>query len=274
MTAPATPLETTSAMTPTDTPHGLAQRDSGHPHVALLVLQRPPYNHVDVPLMRTLADTLERLDDDPDCRAVVLAAEGRAFCAGADFHSAADADSTRDPGELYTHAMRLFDTRKPVVAAVHGAAVGAGLGLAVAADFRLTCAEARFSANFNRLGFHPGFGLSATLPRLVGEQAAALLFYTGRRIGGEESVRIGLADVLAPAEQVRQQALDLAAEIAESAPAAVQSTRATLRRGLADAVRALNRHERELQRVHFAMDDFREGVAAMAERRTPRFSGH
>jgi len=254
--------------------HAIAVLDSGHAHVALLELQRPPYNHVNVALMRELADTLERLDADPACRCVVLAAQGRAFCAGADFHSDDDAGAARDPGALYEQAMRLFRGAKPVVAAVHGAAVGAGLGLAVAADFRVTCAEARFSANFNRLGFHPGFGLSATLPRLVGAQAAGLLLYTGRRIGGEEAVRIGLADVLAPAEAVRVQALALAAEIALSAPLAVQATRATLRRGLADEVAAINRHEREVQRQHFATEDFGEGVRAMAERRPPRFAGH
>ena len=104
---------------------------------------------------------------------------------------------------------------------MHGAAVGGGLGLALVADFRVTCQEARFSANFNRLGFHPGFGLTATLPRLVGAQQAALLFYTGRRIPGDEAVRIGLADVLVPQAEVRSAAQALALEIAQSAPLAV-----------------------------------------------------
>lgn len=138
--------------------------EAGHANVALLEIRRPPYNHVNIELLNELADTLERLDQDPSVRCTVLAAEGRVFCAGADFNSNEDAGMTRDPGPLYQQAMRLFRVRKPFVAAVHGAAVGAGLGLAVAADFRVTCPEARFSANFNRLGFHPGFGLSATLP--------------------------------------------------------------------------------------------------------------
>lgn len=145
------------------------------------------------------------------------------------------------------------------------------MGLAVAADFRVTCAEARFCANFNRLGFHPGFGLSVTLPRLVGAQQAAQLFYTGRRISGEEALRIGLADVLVAADQVREAALDLAAEIAISAPLAVESTRETLRLGLADAVRSANERELAIQRVQFATEDFKEGVAAMAQRRLPSF---
>lgn len=242
--------------------------DSGAAHVALLEISRPPYNHVSVDMLRTLADTLERLDADPGVRCTVLAAEGRVFCAGADFSGGAS-----DPGALYAQAMRLFRIAKPMVAAVHGAAVGAGLGLAVAADFRVTCAEARFSANFNRLGFHPGFGLSVTLPRLVGPQQASLLLYTGRRIGGEEALRIGLADQLVAEADVRASALALAAEIAQSAPLAVTSTRATLRQGLADEVARVNAHEREVQQRHYATADFREGVRAMAERRMPQFEG-
>ncbi len=249
----------------------IASLDSGHAHVALLEIRRGPFNYVNEALLRELADHLDRLDAEADCRAVVLAAEGRAFSAGADFNGGDDDGTSRDPGPLYAQAMRLFRSAKPLVAAVHGAAVGAGLGLAVAADFRVSCAEARFSANFNRLGFHPGFGLSATLPRLVGAQQAGLLFFTGRRIGGEEALRIGLVDQLVPADEVRASALALAAEIALSAPLAVEATRATLRRGLADAVTEANRHEREVQRVQFATDDFKEGVRAMAERRAPQF---
>ncbi|RIX78127.1 enoyl-CoA hydratase/isomerase family protein [Acidovorax cavernicola] len=252
----------------------IASIESGHAHVALLEIRRGPFNYVNEALLRELADALDRLDADPDCRAVVLAAEGRAFSAGADFNGGDDAEgdgTSRDPGPLYAQAMRLFRCAKPIVAAVHGAAVGAGLGLAVAADFRVSCAEARFSANFNRLGFHPGFGLSATLPRLVGAQQAGLLFFTGRRIGGEEALRIGLVDLLVPADEVRASALALAVEIALSAPLAVEATRATLRRGLADAVTEANRHERDVQRVQFATDDFKEGVRAMAERRAPQF---
>lgn len=247
----------------------IAELESGHDHVALLEIRRGPFNYVNEDLLRELADTLDRLDADPSHRCTVLAAEGRAFSAGADFSS--DDGTDRDPGLLYEQAMRLFRNAKPVVAAVHGAAVGAGLGLAVAADFRVTCVEAKFVANFNRLGFHPGFGLSVTLPRLVGDQQAAKLFYTGRRIDGEEAVRIGLADVLVAADEVRSSALALAAEIALSAPVAVESTRATLRRGWADKVTEANRHERALQKVQFASQDFKEGVRAMAERRDPAF---
>ena len=243
-------------------------------HVGVAEICRAPNNYFDKPLIAELAAAFEEFDADPDCRSILLASEGRNFCAGADFSSPArDTVGDREGGHLYQQAVRLFRTAKPVVAAVQGAAVGGGLGLAMVADFRVASAESRFTANFNRLGFHPGFGLSITLPRAVGEQKAALLFYTGRRIGGEEAHAIGLVDVLAQQAELRQAALALATEIAESAPLAVASTRRTLRRGLAEAIEAITDHELTEQQRHFETADFAEGVKAMAERRLPRFSG-
>ena len=195
-------------------------------HVALVEIRRPPNNFFDVPLIREIATAFEALDDDADCRALVLAAQGKAFCAGANFgdSSILDREGAR-PGErapgvapLYVEGNRLFRTRKPIVAAVHGPAVGGGLGLAMVADFRVTCPEARFCANFTRLGFHPGFGLTVTLPAVIGPTKAALLFYTSRRVPGDEAHAMGLADVLVPQDQVRAAALSLAAEIAENSP--------------------------------------------------------
>uniref|UniRef100_UPI001E562026 enoyl-CoA hydratase/isomerase family protein n=1 Tax=Delftia sp. ASV31 TaxID=2795113 RepID=UPI001E562026 len=124
-----------------------------------------------------------------------------------------------------------------------------------------------------RLGFHPGFGLSLTLPRLIGAQRAATLLYTGRRIGGEEAVAMGLADELVEKEQVLARSMALAQDIAASAPLAVASTRAGLREGLAQQVAEANRRELAIQRQQFRTEDFREGVAAMAQRRTPVFHG-
>ena len=145
---------------------------------------------------------------------------------------------TLGAAHLYIEGTRLFRTKKPIVAAVHGAAVGGGLGLAMVADFRVTCAEARFSANFTRLGFHPGFGLTVTLPAVIGQTKAALMFYTSRRIAGDEAFAMGLADLLVPQEQVRSAALSLATEIAENSPLGLIATRTTLRGNLADRVRA------------------------------------
>ena len=174
---------------------------------------------------------------------------------------------------LYIEAVRLFATKKPIIAAVHGAAIGGGLGLAMVADFRVSCPEARFSANFTRLGFTPGFGLTTTLPEVIGKNNAALMFYTGRRFKGEEAYSMGLADVLVPQDQVRQAAVDLAREIAISSPLGVAEVRAVMRRDLAERVREATEHELSVQVKLRKTKDFIEGVKAMSERRDPNFTG-
>ena len=246
-------------------------------NVAIVEIRRPPHNFFDIDLVNAIADAYEALDEHPECRAIVLAAQGKNFCAGANFAggggAARDTTGESGGGHLYRHAVRIFRAKTPVVAAVQGAAVGGGLGLAVSADFRVTCPEGRFSANFTRLGFHPGFGLTTTLPDLVGPQRAALMFYTGRRIKGEEAFSWGLADALAPLDRVREAACELAREIAASAPLAVTATRATIRGDIAERVeRATDRELVEQTRLR-ATRDWQEGVTAMAERRAPNFTG-
>jgi enoyl-CoA hydratase/carnithine racemase len=174
---------------------------------------------------------------------------------------------------LYIEGNRLFRTKKPIIAAIHGAAVGGGLGLAMVADFRVTCPEARFSANFTRLGFHPGFGLTVTLPEVIGKTKAALMFYTSRRVPGEEAYAWGLADVLVPQAEVRAAALKLATEIAENSPLGLVATRNSMRGDLADRVLKATEHELTEQTHLRKTDDFKEGVKATAERRLPNFTG-
>ena len=169
--------------------------------------------------------------------------------------------------------MRLFECLKPIVGAIEGPAIGGGLGLAMVPDFRVTCPEARFAANFTRLGFHPGFGLTETLPAVIGKQNANLMFFTSRRFKGDEAHAMGLVDVLVAQEDVRGTAHALAREIAENSPLGVVETRATLREGLADRVRAATARELEIQKRLKATADFKEGVKAMAERRAPNFIG-
>ena len=243
--------------------------DIGEDHVATVEIHRPPNNFFSMRLIEEIADTFEALDAGGEARAIVLCSEGKHFCAGADFANRSDDENS---GQLYAAGVRLFRSALPIVAAVQGAAIGGGLGLALMPDFRVAAPEARFSANFARLGFHQGFGLSVTLPRLVGPQAAAEMLYTGHRVKGEEAVEMGLADKLAPIESVRDVAHELAAEIAMSAPLAVRSIRATLREGLADAVKAATDHEAIEQARLQTTADWKEGVAAMAERRTPNFT--
>lgn len=243
--------------------------------VATVTFARPPANHVSIDLLRDIADAFAAIDADPALRVSVLRSEGRVFCAGADLDPAsattpADSDFT---GALYEQAIRLFETKKPIVAAIQGAAVGAGLGLALACDFRVAAPEARFCANFVQLGFHAGFGISATLPRVIGAQRAHLMLLTARRVPGELAGDWGLADAVVPLSELDRVARELAAEIAANAPLAVQETRRTNRAGLADLIRATTAHEGARQAELRETDDFREGIAAVAARRPGNFTG-
>ena len=244
-------------------------------HVAVLEINRPPNNFVSVELMRDLADALEDIDNETWLRASVLTAAGKVFCAGADLASPTGVGGQGMQGinPLYDQAVRLFSAKKPIVAAIQGAAIGAGLGLALVADFRVVAPEARFAANFVKLGFHPGFGITHTLPRVIGLQKAQLMCLTGRRIKGEEALAWGLADEMVPLDELRAAAVTLAQEIAEAAPLAVVSTRATLRADLAQAVRNQTDHEQKEQAWLRETKDFAEGVKSVFERRPSMFTG-
>ncbi len=237
--------------------------------VATVELHRPPNNFFDVALVAALADAYEELQTGP-CRAIVLCSEGRHFCAGADLTSGTE----RTVGDLYGQAVRMFRAELPVVAALTGAAIGGGLGLALSADFRVASPESRFAANFSRLGFHHGFGLTVTLPLAVGNQSATSLLYTGRRIGGEEAHVIGLCDRLVESTaEIRDAAHAMAAELAGAAPLSVRAIRATMRQGLAERVQEATDLERSEQDRLRHTADFAEGVTASGQRREPLFKG-
>jgi enoyl-CoA hydratase/carnithine racemase len=247
-------------------------------HVTVVEIRRPPNNFLDVELIGDLATVLEQLDDDAQCRAGVLAAAGKHFCAGGNLKQRLDVEARGEKfvpsgRHIYLEARRLVETRKPIVAAVQGAAIGAGLGLAVVADFRVTCSEARFAANFTAIGFAPGFGLTYTLPRLIGQQRARELFYSGRRIPGDEAHAIGLADRLVAQDQVRAAAVAMATEIARSAPLSIQATRDMLNVEHVAAFRAATEREAFAQNILRETNDYREGVQAATDRRDPVFTG-
>jgi len=251
--------------------------DIGGDFVATVEIKRPPHNYFDAELIRDLALAFETLDEDPGCRAIMLCSEGKNFCAGAQLGGGAQSkptvEGTQPPRHLYDEAVRLFATHTPVVAAIQGAAIGGGLGLALMPDFRIAAPEARFAANFARLGLHHGFGLSVTLPDLVGGQKAMELLYTGRRLHADEAHAIGLVDRLAPLGELRATANEFAKEIAMSAPLAIRSIRETLRGDLSERIRAATDRERVEQERLQRTKDVREGVRAMGERRTPNFTG-
>ncbi|WP_375501578.1 enoyl-CoA hydratase/isomerase family protein [uncultured Jatrophihabitans sp.] len=244
----------------------------GDDYVAEVELQRPPNNFFDVPLISAIADAFITLDGEDSVRCIVLCSQGKHFCAGAYFREG-ETGPRGGSEDLYGEAVRLFQTSKPIVAAVQGGAIGGGLGLACSADFRVGAPESRFTSNFAQLGFHHGFGLTLTLPALVGRQRALELMYTGARIGGERAFQIGLLDRLVPADEIRPAARVLAREIATSAPLAVQSIRATMRGELAEAFRAATRHESTEQIRLRQTADFQEGISASAQRRAPVFQG-
>lgn len=241
--------------------------------VGLIELQRPPNNYLDETLIKSIADTFEALDNDDNCRSIVLTSAGKHFCAGAKFVTESGEANDVNAALIYKHAIRIFRITKPIVAAVQGAAIGAGLGLALTADFRVGCDESRFSANFTRLGIHPGFGLSVTLLRAIGVQQANLMLLTGRRIKGAQAEKMGLVDLLVPRVEVISAAAELAKEIADGAPLAVRSTRATMRIGLADRIALATDHELAEQTRLQLTDDYREGIQAMDARRIPEFRG-
>ena len=243
--------------------------------IATVMIDKPPINAVSVDLMRNLADALEMLDKDGATRAVVLATAGKVFCSGADLSNRTSEGPIpeRSINPLYDQAVRLFSTELPIIAAVQGAAIGAGLGLSLIADFRVAAPEARFAANFTKLGFHPGFGLTYTLPRLIGRQNAAMMFLSGERYDASEALEMGLVDDLVDLPRLLGRAQTMAATIAENAPLAVRSTRKTLRGDLPAAVRAATDHEFSEQQWLMKTDDFKEGVKAVTERRAGDFKG-
>ena len=243
-------------------------------HVAIVTFARPPVNFADLALIESIGAAFAAADADRDVRAIVLQSDGTVFCAGADLANANPVADAQAPGErnpFYVAAAQLFAVGKPVVAAVQGAAVGAGLGLALVADFRVAGPQAKFVANFVALGFHPGFGISAVLERIVGRQRALLMCLTGRRIRADEAAGWGLADTIA--DDPRATALALAREIAGGAPLAVQSTRRTMRGDLFDLVQRQTDHELAEQGWLQKTADFAEGVRAVNERRAGNFTG-
>lgn len=256
--------------------------------VALVVLDDPARrNAMSQAMGRALAGVVEELAGDDEVRAVVLTGAGAAFSAGGDLAMIEDqARAGREaPGDpcrtrnrafmrsFYGQFLSLRELPQPTIAAINGAAVGAGLALALACDLRLAAREARLALNFNRLGIHPGMGATWTLPRLVGPAHAAELLLTGRSIDGVEAERIGLVNRALPSGDLLPQALAVAAEIAACAPRPVRATRRALRAALAASLAEQLDFEAEQQALCYETADLAEGLAAARERRPPCFTG-
>ncbi len=243
--------------------------------VGWIRLNRPPHNYFDEALIRGIAESCDSFRAEASCRAIVLASRGKAFCAGGLFSAEASrpTERTGDVSQLYEYARRVYACPIPIVAAIQGPATGGGFGLALVADFRVACPEARFWANFVKLGVHPGFGISHTLPALIGGQKAARLLLTGRRLGGEEAFQWGIVDELVSREELDDAAQRFAEEIAANAPLALVSVKETLRMGGVLAFGEIVKREWLEQRRLFGTEDHREGVRAVSERRGAVFRG-
>ena len=242
--------------------------------VGIVEIQRPPHNFFDNSLINQIADAFEAFDRDDKHPRLCAVRAGQVVLRRRRFRQP-PADRR---GRERQASLQGSDPPVPLQEAERRGDPGPGdrRRPRPRADARLPRhlrRKARFAANFTRLGFHPGFSLTFTLPRLIGQQKANLMFYTGRRIGGEQAVDWGLADVLAPLADVRKDAIKLAKEIAESAPLAVMSTRETMRRGFADGAEAATERELTEQDWTRKTEDFKEGVKSYAEKRPGNWKG-
>jgi len=240
-------------------------------YTAYIKINRPPHNFFDANLISNIADIFEEMDNEKQCRSIILYSEGKNFCAGADFSKSNFIKGENIYENLYKQALRLFRTNKPIIAIIQGAAIGGGLGVALSADFRVTCKEARFSANFGILGFHQGFGTTITLPRVIGNQKAKLMLLTSKRISGDEAYNIGLADHLVEYSELMSKAQELSNEINSSGPLGIKAIRKTLYKGLADEIEKIVKLEAKEQNILRNTKDFKEGINASINRRKPIF---
>ncbi len=257
--------------------------------VAVLTFNDPDrLNAMSEAMGQAIQDAVAALRDDSDVRAVVLTGAGRAFSAGGDLdmlvrmNEAGRADAggptranNRDfMGRFYRMYLSVRDLPVPTIAAINGAAVGAGCCVSLGCDFRIVAKEAKVGLNFNRLGIHPGMAATWTLPRLVGPAHAAELLYTGKLVDGDEAARIGLANRAVPRDTVLEDALATASLIAEGAPQAIRGSKRSLsgsdKRTL-DEQLDTEAHE---QSLNYETSDLAEGLSAVREKRTPKFTGN
>ncbi len=246
--------------------------------IALIQLNRPENrNSMDKETLPAFKAALDRVKEDRDLRCLVITGSGSSFCGGADFNS-----GVLDKGEMplnesllevYRPFLEVGSVKIPVIGALNGHAVGGGLGLALMCDIRVANAGARYGANFARLGLHSGLAISYVLPRLVGLARANELLFTGRIFTGEEALGMGLVNYALPGEAVLGRAMDLAREIAACAPYAVRMMKQSIYHGLDWAVEDAARQEAVIQSRTFEMNDAREGIAALLEKRDPEFTG-
>ncbi|QDX82621.1 crotonase [Denitratisoma sp. DHT3] len=246
-----------------------------HDHVALITLHRPEVmNAFSGRMGEEWSDAYRRADADDDVRVVVVTGAGKAFCAGADMSGGADTFGSFEGGDYSAAALSTaaFEIRKPVIAAVNGAAIGLGLSLAIQADFRVLAREGKYGLLQVRRGVVADAYIHWTLPRLIGTERANELLMTGRRIDGDEAEKLGLALRVVPAAEVLPTALALSAEIAtQCSPLAVSMTKHLLCRAATLTLPEVERLETRWLKQSMGREDAIEGGVAYLEKRLPQW---
>jgi len=246
--------------------------------IAQITFNRPENrNSMDKETMPAFVEALARVRDEKELRCLIIAGSGQTFCSGADFKSLGIQEKSVITQEflldVYEPFLKIQEIPVPVVAAMNGHAVGGGFGLALICDMRIASQTSKYGANFARLGIHAGMAVSYMLPRLVGLPLANELLFTGRLIDGKRAAEIGLANYALEQEAVLERAWDLAREIASCAPAAVRLMKRSMLNNLDWNPRGAVEIESLYQTRTFAMEDSREGIRALLEKREPDFRG-
>jgi enoyl-CoA hydratase/carnithine racemase len=251
--------------------------------VASLTLNRPErLNALGDTLRDDLYDAILRSSQDPDVRVMVVTGAGKGFCAGGDVKAMNDSKEGRAPARQLEDKvaplrdrvlLAMRDAPKPVIAAVNGAAAGAGMNLALGCDIRLASTAARFTQAFVKRGLHPDWGGTYFLPRLVGMAKACELIFTGEIIDAQEALRLGIVNAVYAPEELMPAAYELARKIASGPPVAIRLAKRALYHSEETDLRGALEFETFAQNICSETEDAREGIRAFVEKRAPSFKG-
>jgi enoyl-CoA hydratase len=245
--------------------------------VAEIAISRPPANALSSGLLKELSGVLDEIEETNEIRVVLIHGEGRFFSAGADIKEFTEVESSEDFSKLGKFGQDLFERMeafpKPIIAAIHGAALGGGLELAMGCHFRLVSETAKLGLPELQLGLVPGFAGTQRLPRLVGAARAAEMLFTSDPITGIQAVQYGLANHAFPEEELLENAFKLAKKIARKSPIALKAAIELLNYSKHGEFYNGVEKEAELFGKVFASEDGQEGISAFIEKREPEFKG-
>ncbi len=244
-------------------------------HIALIELNRPKeLNALNRQLMLEIRDTLRELDEDDNVRVVILTGGPKVFAAGADIKQMADATAIDMLNiDQFSTWDQIKKTRKPIIAAVSGFALGGGCELAMTCDMIIASETARFGQPEIKIGTMPGAGGTQRLTRAVGKVMAMELVLTGKFISAEEALNAGLINRIVPVELLMDETLGLAREIAKQSPVAIKLAKESVNNAFNSTLDEGLLFERKNFYLTFASKDQKEGMAAFVEKRNPEFTG-